>query len=97
MKVYEKAPPLLQCMMDLSQVHAARRGMLLKATLACITDDGLLLPLNKKKATDQQRYQVIRWTDELRDVVNRWLTLRKKIRGGQRVSLSDEYSPISSK
>ena len=84
MKVYEKAPPVLQCMMDLAQMHAARRGMLIKATLACITDEGLLLPLNKKKRRDVQRYQRILWTDDLREVIDRWLDLRKKMRGGQR-------------
>jgi integrase len=84
MKVYEKASPILQCMMDLAQMHAARRGMLLKATLSCITGDGLLLPINKRKKTEAQRYQLIRWTDELREVINRWLVLRKKVRGGQK-------------
>lgn len=84
MKVYAKASSLLQCMMDLAQMHAARRGMLLKATLACITDEGLMLPLNKKKKTDPQRYQLIVWTDDLRAVVNRWLALRAKVRGGDR-------------
>lgn len=58
--------------------------MLLKATLACITGDGLLLPINKRKKTEAQRYQLIRWTDELREVINRWLVLRKKVRGGQK-------------
>lgn len=39
-------------------MHAARRGMLIKAMLACITNDGLLWPLNKKKRADSQRYQL---------------------------------------
>jgi hypothetical protein len=84
MRVYASAPPVLQIMMDLAQMHAARRGMLLKATLACIVDDGLLLPLNKKKRTDVQRYQKIMWTDDLREKINRALELRKTVRGGQR-------------
>lgn len=83
MMVYKKALPILQCMMDLAQMHAARRGMLLRMTLATITEDGVLLPLNKKKKTDVQRYQRILWTDELREVVNRALELRRKARGGQ--------------
>ncbi len=89
MKVYDKAPPVLQCMMDLAQMHAARRGMLIKATLACITDEGLLLPLNKKKRADSQRYQLIRWTDDLRGVINCALELRKKVRGGKKEGVSD--------
>ena len=83
MKVYEKALPILQCMMDLAQMHAARRGMLLRMTLGTITDAGVLLPLNKKKKADVQRYQRILWTDELREVINRALELRHKARGGQ--------------
>ncbi len=83
MKVYEKALPILQCMMDLAQMHAARRGMLLRMTLGTITDAGVLLPLNKKKKADVQRYQRILWTDELREVINRALELRQKARGGQ--------------
>jgi len=84
MKAYTKALPILQCMMDLAQMHAARRGMLLRMTLATITDEGVLLPLNKKKKTDPQRYQRILWTDELRQVINRALELRRKVRGGQK-------------
>jgi hypothetical protein len=84
MKVYEKAPPVLQCMMDLAQMHAARRGMLLKLSLACLGDDGILLPLNKKRKNDPQRFQLIKWSDDLRDVVNRALEIRKKVRGGQK-------------
>jgi len=57
--------------------------MLLRMTLATITDEGVLLPLNKKKKTDPQRYQRILWTDELRQVINRALELRRKVRGGQ--------------
>ena len=78
MKVYEKALPILQCMMDLAQMHAARRGMLLRMTLATITDEGVLLPLNKKKKRDVQRYQRILWTDELHEVIDRALELRNK-------------------
>ncbi|MGH8568335.1 MAG: hypothetical protein ACREXU_10030, partial [Gammaproteobacteria bacterium] len=56
-RVYAKASPTLQCMMDMAQMHGARRGMLIRATLACNTREGVLLPLNKKKPADPQRYQ----------------------------------------
>ena len=94
MKVYDKAPPVLQCMMDLAQMHAARRGMLIKATLACITGEGLLLPLNKKKKADTQRYQLIRWTDDLRAVIARAMELRAKVRGGQKEIADHSSAPL---
>lgn len=86
MALYRCAPPILQCMMDLAQMHGARRGMLLRATLACVTDEGLLLPLNKRRKGEVQRYQVIRWTDDLRLVVDRALELRGHVRGGGKVT-----------
>jgi integrase len=94
MHVYQKATPTLQCMMDLAQMHGARRGMLIKATLACITDDGLLLPLNKKKKTHPQRYQLIRWNDELRAVIDRWLVIRARIRGAQSTVMDSPDAPL---
>ena len=93
-KVYPKASPEMQCMMDLAQMHAARRGMLLKAMLVCITEEGLLLPLNKKKKTDQQRYQLIRWSDELRAVIARALELRAKVRGAQKDVKDLDTAPL---
>jgi integrase len=83
-RVYERAPPTLQCMMDLAQMHAARRGMLMRLALADITDDGIWFTLNKKKRTDAVRRQLIHWTDDLRDVIARALELRAKVRGGQK-------------
>jgi integrase len=83
-RVYAKAAPVLQCMMDLAQMVGARRGMLLKLTLADLTDEGLVLTLNKRKRTEAVRRQLIRWNEDLRAVVNRALELRAKVRGGQR-------------
>jgi integrase len=94
MRVYKVASPPLQCMMDLAQMHGARRGMLIKATLACITNDGLLLPLNKRKKTEVQRYQLIVWTDDLRAVIDRCLELRRKVRGGQREVVDAATAPL---
>lgn len=94
MAVYTKASPVLQCMMDLAQMHGARRGMLMKATLACITDDGLLLPLNKRKRTEIQRYQLIEWNDDLRAVIDRVLELRKHVRGGQKDIVDAATAPL---
>lgn len=94
MRVYGKASPVLQCMMDLAQMHGARRGMLMKATLASQTTEGLLLPLNKKKKTEIQRYQIIEWDDNLRAVIARALELRAKVRGGQKDVLDAATAPL---
>lgn len=93
-RVYPKASPTLQCMMDMAQMHGARRGMLMKATLACITEDGVLLPLNKKKRGDPQRYQLIRWTDDLRAVIARALEIRAELRGGQKAVADLDTAPL---
>jgi hypothetical protein len=94
MKAYEQALPILQCMMDLAQMHAARRGLLLKMTLGMIQDEGVLLPLNKKRKADPQRYQRIMWTDELRDVINRALELRARVRRGQKAAADLDTAPL---
>lgn len=94
MKVYEQAFPVMQCMMDLAQMHGARRGMLIKMSLACIKDDGLLLPLNKKKPSDPQRYQKIIWTPGLRHVIDRALDLRQKVRGGKKEVADLDTAPL---
>lgn len=84
LKVYEKAPPVLQCMMDLAQMHAARRGMLLKLSLEDVDDPvGIWITLNKKKKTDAARRQRIKWSDDLREVIARALKLRALVRGSQ--------------
>lgn len=83
-KVYAKASPVLQCMMDLAQMVGARRGMILKLTLADMTEKGLMVTLNKRKRTEAVRRQLIRWNDDLRAVIARTLELRSKVRGGQK-------------
>ncbi len=90
MLVYAKALPALQCMMDLAQMHGARRGMLIRLSLSDLTDDGVWVTLNKRKKTEAVRRQVWRYLDDqgndtgLREVVTRILELRAKIRGGKK-------------
>jgi integrase len=90
MLVYAKALPALQCMMDLAQMHGARRGMLLRLSLSDLNDDGVWVTLNKRKKTETVRRQVWRYLDDqgkdtgLREVVARILELRAKIRGGKK-------------
>ncbi len=94
MKIYEKAPPVLQCMMDLAQMHGARRGMLIRLTLADISEHGLRVTINKKKRTDRARQQIIRWNDDLRSVIDRAIELRAKVRGGQKVVADATSAPL---
>lgn len=90
MLVYEQARPLMQCMMDLAQMHGARRGMLIRLSLADLTDEGVWVTLNKRKKTETVRRQLWRYVDAqgneagLREVVARILELRWKIRGGKK-------------
>ena len=93
-KVYAKASPVMQCMMDLAQMVGTRRGMILKLTLADMTEKGLMVTLNKRKRTEAVRRQVIRWSEDLRAVIDRALKLRSKVRGGQRQVADLKAAPL---
>lgn len=94
MRVYAKAPPLLQVMMDLAQMHGPRRGMLLRLNLVDVdaAAGGLWVTLNKKRRSAAARRQLIKFTDTqgndtgLREVLDRALELRAQVRGGQKVA-----------
>jgi integrase len=93
-KVYEKAPAIMQCMLELAQMSGARRGMLLKLTLADVTDDGVWLTPNKRKRNEAPRRRLVRWTDDLRAVIARVLELRAKARGGQKAVTDLDTAPL---
>lgn len=86
MKVYEKASPKMQCMMDLAQMNGARRGMILRLTLRDIDDArGVWFTPNKGKRTKKPRKpKLANWTPDLRAVIDRALELRSKVRGGKK-------------
>jgi integrase-like protein len=86
MNAYEKASPIMQCLMDLAQMNCARKGMLLQIMLADADMDKphLRLTLNKRRHGRPPKYKLVPWTDDLRDVVKRALALRKKVRGGNK-------------
>lgn len=92
MRVYEKASPLLQVMMDLAQVAGARRGMLIKVNLVDIVPEGLWLTRNKKKKHAPAQRQLVRFVDDqgkdtgLREILDRALELRRKARGGGKIA-----------
>jgi hypothetical protein len=92
LKVYAKASPVLQVMMDIAQTSGPRRGMLLKLNLGDIEGRGVLITLNKKRRGDAVRRQLLRFVDDqgadtgLRAIVDRALELRKKARGGGKVA-----------
>lgn len=86
MRVYAKALPLLQCMMDLAQMNGARRGMLLSLSLAdCdLNGPGVWFTPNKRRRGASVKRKLASWTDDLRAVIERALALRAKVRGGQK-------------
>ena len=90
MKVYAKAPPIMQVMMDLSQISSARRGMLIKLNLGDVVAEGVWFTRNKKKKHAPAQRQLVRFLDDqgndtgLREVIDRGLELRAKVRGAGR-------------
>lgn len=94
LKVYAKASTLLKAMMDLMQMHSARRGMLIKLNLGDVREDGLLLTLNKKKRGAPTRRQLVKWSPDLRKVIDDWLAVRATIRGGGRKVVDLDTAPL---
>lgn len=86
MKVYEKAVPILQCLMDLGQMCGARRGALAAITLADIRDTGLRVVSNKTKRGQIPKETIYPWTDDLRAVVERAKALRSTRKGSGTVA-----------
>ena len=86
MKVYNKASPKMQCMMDLAQMNGARRGMILRLTLRDIDDArGVWFTPNKGRRTKKPRKpKLASWTPDLRAVIDRALEIRSKVRGGKK-------------
>ena len=101
LRVYAKASPLLQVLMDMAQMNGPRRGMLLRLNLADIDEPrGVWLTLNKKRRNAPVRRQLMRFLDELgndtglREVRDRALELRRDVRGGGRQVLDLEAAPL---
>ena len=96
MKVYEKASPKMQCAMDLAQMNGARRGMILRLTLADVDGNGpgVWFTLNKRKRDAKQKRKLAPWTDDLRSVIARALEIRSKVRGGQREVKDLDTAPL---
>jgi integrase len=84
MRIYEKATPSVQCMMDIAQMTGARRGMILALDIADIADEGLWITVNKRKRGAGVKRKLNAWSPELRAVVDRALALRSKVRGSGR-------------
>lgn len=87
MRVHEKASPKMKCAMDLAQMNGARRGMILRLTLADVDQRKpyVRFTVNKRRKGAKPKYKLAPWTDDLRAVVDRALEIRSKVRGGQRV------------
>lgn len=79
--VHALASPMVQCVMDLALLTGLRRGDVLSLTRDCLTDDGLLY--RPSKTEDSSGVTLLfEWTDELRAVVDRALSLPPQIRRG---------------
>lgn len=83
--VYGVAPPTLKCMMDLAQMHGPRRQDIIALVLPDIRADGVLLRPLKAKPGQARKRALVQWTPDLREVIDRALALRKKVRGSGRV------------
>ena len=94
LSAYARPQPLSISRFHESAFHKAWDKERSERKLACITEEGLLLPLNKKKKADPQRYQLISWSDELRAVIARVLELRAKVRCGQKDVKDLDTAPL---
>jgi integrase len=97
MAMYNKASPVMKCLMDLAQMNGARRGMLLRLTLkdADLTNPkGLRLTLNKRRHGRPAKYRYAPWTDELVDVIKAALAHRGTVRGGKKEVADLETAPL---
>ena len=95
MKMYAKAPPVMQCMMDLAQMNGFRRGMILRPKFGNIDEQrGIRFALHRRKRGTWPKYRWAPWTDELREVIARSLALRRKARGGQNKIEDTDTAPL---
>lgn len=72
---YEAMPPMFQCAMDLAVLTGLRPADLLGLTRSNLTDDGIQI-FTRKTGRDL----IIAWSDELRGVVKRVLSLPPRLR-----------------
>lgn len=77
--VYNMALPMVQCVMDLALLTGLRRGDVLALTRDCLTDDGILYQPSKTEDSSGVTL-LFEWTDELRAVINRALSLSPQVR-----------------
>jgi integrase len=79
LRIYEKAPPVLQCMMDIAQMFGCRPGEVRTLNEADLQEQGVLLRPLKGKRGQPQKPRLYVWTDELRMAINRAKNERAKI------------------
>lgn len=72
---YEFMSPMVQCAMDLAVLTALRPADLLSLSRANLTDEGIEVMTRKRG-----KPLIIAWSDELRRVVKRSLSLRPRVR-----------------
>lgn len=84
-KVYDKALPVMQCMMDIAAMCGPRPQDIRGIILTDVDDARGLWTYPRKRKKGQARKKILHtWTPELRACIDRALELRKKVKGNGR-------------
>jgi integrase len=78
-EIHKYCSPMLQCAMDLALLTGLRRGDLLALTRDNLTDDGILIKPSKTEKSSGKEL-LIEWSDELRAVTKRALSIAPQVR-----------------
>lgn len=89
-EIYQAAPPVLQCMLEISTQTGAREGMIFDIRVGDFDDKHLELRVTKKRNDAGHQAKQYRMTPDLKQALDRALELRKKNRGGAK-SLPSDY------
>ncbi|WP_225783391.1 tyrosine recombinase XerC [Xenophilus sp. Marseille-Q4582] len=81
-EIYEAAPPVLQCMLEISTQTGARQGMILDIRVGDFDAQWLELRVTKKRNAAGYEAKRYAMTPDLKQALDRALELRKKNRGG---------------
>lgn len=79
LRVWELAPPMIQCVMDLAMLTALRRGDILKLQRKHMTDEGICIRPGKTARTTGKAI-LFEWSPSLRTVVQRALAIKPQMR-----------------
>lgn len=99
-QISQAAPPILQCMADISSMTAARIGSVYTISLAQIRPEALVIRVGKKKNGKGFVEKPFVWTPDLRAAVDRALVIRaerarKGVDDGQALFLTEDGLPYT--